>query len=558
MKRLLLPFLILLQAFFLLNARSVLTGDDIFVADSLSVADTMPADSAITDIVPADSSAFDSVSVVDSIPADTSALDSIPVLDSIPAVDSIPTLDSIPVVDSIPENKTAFVGDSIFGIELLNDSNIALLVINTNDAEEPSYERINAPDGLWGNTITNETKVPGKLQLSINGDTYYESGDFVKDSSGMTVKIRGNTSALNAKKPYKIKLQTKADLLGRGNDSLYAHKDWLLIYTNNISMKTLVGFWVNELMGLQWTPACRFVNVVMNGQYRGLYLLTEAVERGKSRLDVEKKSGYILESDAYWWKEDLYVQSNISRYVNYTFKYPDSDKITQEEFLYIEAELAKLMASLDDGTYTEYLDVESFVAWVLAHDLLGTYDSGGSNIYLTKKDSTAQSKFMMGNLWDFDTILKCTDEWGRIHRDPSPFFYPRLFSSSNKTFVRAYIEKWLNTGDAVVDNLINRIDSLKQSPLITSLEHYRPIDYMAQAWWESTLKNILDSYKVWFERRRMWMNEAVLALDFTVGVGNAVSDKPKESDIYDLSGRKVDATYRGIVVRNGRLYLQGH
>jgi len=129
--------------------------------------------------------------------------------------------------------------------------------------------------------------------------------------SGITLKIRGNTSAYGNIKPYKINLQTKADLLNRGNDETYADKDWILI--NGDKMNTIVGFKISELIGMSWTPAYQFVHVVLNGQFRGLYLLMESVKRNpRCRLDVDKESGYIFEHDAYWWKEDVYLQTRLS------------------------------------------------------------------------------------------------------------------------------------------------------------------------------------------------------------------------------------------------------
>ena len=112
----------------------------------------------------------------------------------------------------------------------------------------------------------------------------------------MRAVIRGNTTARAKKKPYKIKLQKKADLLLRGDDEKYGDKDWLLILDESLSAKT--GFKLNELAGMQWTPSYQYVNLILNGEYKGLYMLCESVERNKScRLNVDK-SGYIFEYDA--------------------------------------------------------------------------------------------------------------------------------------------------------------------------------------------------------------------------------------------------------------------
>lgn len=82
--------------------------------------------------------------------------------------------------------------------------------VNTVNGEEPTYERVDHPDGYFGSSITNVTKVNGRMFMMEGNDTLYDSGD-----EGMTIRVRGNTSAvLFLKKPYKIKLNKKADLLG--------------------------------------------------------------------------------------------------------------------------------------------------------------------------------------------------------------------------------------------------------------------------------------------------------------------------------------------------------
>ena len=142
---------------------------------------------------------------------------------------------------------------------------------------------------------------PLQIRSPWGGVIVYDSGNFLKGESGMTIKIRGNTSAYDEKKPYKIKLQKKADLLLRGEDNIYKDKNWLLIKDETLNAK--MGFKLNELLGFEWTPQYRYVNLVINGNYKGVYMLVEAITRNnKCRLCVDD-DGYIFEYDAYWWNE---------------------------------------------------------------------------------------------------------------------------------------------------------------------------------------------------------------------------------------------------------------
>ena len=101
-------------------------------------------------------------------------------------------------------------------------------------------------------------------------------------------------------------------MLGRG--STYADKDWALLKNDWCNLNTLVSLELCRLMGQPWTPAMKYVNLVFNGDYRGLYMLSETVERNKDcRINVGK-DGYVIESDPYWWNEDLSFDGVIDQY----------------------------------------------------------------------------------------------------------------------------------------------------------------------------------------------------------------------------------------------------
>lgn len=63
----------------------------------------------------------------------------------------------------------------------------------------------------------------------------------------------------------------------------------------------LVGLSVCRALDFPWTPNTKFLNVLINGNYKGLYHLIETVERADNRI-VTDKSGFVIENDAYWWK----------------------------------------------------------------------------------------------------------------------------------------------------------------------------------------------------------------------------------------------------------------
>ena len=399
-------------------------------------------------------------------------------------------------------SKSSFSED--VDIQEVKTAGLPVLFIDTENGEEPTCDEILPPEGYWGRSITNASKVPGRVRIERGGIILYDSGDYMKKESGMTVKIRGNGSAYQAKKPFKIKLEKKADMLCRGNENKYADKNWILIKDETLKFK--VGFKVNELLGLQWTPQYEYVNVVFNGEYRGMYMLLESVERNaKCRLNVDEGTGYIFELDAYWWNEDVYFASNLIEQLKYTFKYPDSDDVTQEQIDYIQGIVEIVENSLKDGTYPEYIDVESFASWIIGHELLGNYDGGGSNMYFTKYDNTDASKVLMGNMWDFDNIFNSTS-WANVH---NLHYFKSMFNNVNKEFVRTYKQKWLQFSENLFEKLIAYLDDYQLSEESAFFDNSIGLNNTRWHTHFTSVSSRVEEIKNWLSSRKEWLDANV-------------------------------------------------
>lgn len=452
------------------------------------------------------------------------------------------------------------MADDSFSIEELLNTGLPLVQIETVDGVLPTCDFVSAPEGCWGSGITNKTKVPSRMTIQKGTEMIYDSGDYVKDKSGLTIAIRGNSSAYSAKKPYKLKLQKKADLLMRGDDKTYKDKQWLLLKDDwSISLCSMIGWKVGELVGLQWTPKFQFVNVTINGDYKGVYMLAEAVKEKAGRLDIDVDSGYIIEYDAYWWNEDLSLdQGAYYSYapMRYTFKYPDSEDITNEQLDYIQQNINNVEAAIADGTYPDYIDIESFATWLLTHDILGTADNGGSNIYLTKYDNTEDSKLTMANLWDLDTIMKIEDSWATIHIMRGYYFY-WLFLNDNKAFAKAYVDKWNELSPTFVNQISSFLDDFAASDEAKALDLSRTLD--GQRWniVSRNVENEVEAAKTWFTNRKTWLDEHVAEIDLSTDINKLTSKKEASSQpVYHLSGyRMPSGSVNGIMVKNGKKYI---
>lgn len=448
---------------------------------------------------------------------------------------------------------------------------LPVLNITTENSQEPTCDFVSAPKGCLGMSITNAAKIKGRAQLILSetGRPAYDSGSPDDDKSGITIRLRGNSSAYEAKQSYKIKLRKKADLLLRGDDSTYADKDWVLVRDD--SLQALVGLQMNQLVGLQWAPAAAYVNVVLNGRYRGLYLLVEAVKRNtRCRLNVEK-SGYIFERDPYWWNAEKYVLAADTPHYNFTFKFPDEDDFTEADSLRMQRVVKDFEYSVPQGTYPKYIDVGSFAAWLLGHDVLGTYDSGGSNQYFTKRDSTSSSPIEMGCMWDFDSSLSrlLNSKWSRVHTG----YFASLLSSRNKRFARLYKAQWSDLEADIFDGIESLLDSVgggrRSGALAASIE----LDNKCWGNNNPALSVSVAHARSWFNARRLWLEKNVPAINDsepeqnpTLHAGETIKIQAEE---YDNGGREVgyhdhhatQGNYRsdndGVSLRTGNWYAAG-
>lgn len=447
--------------------------------------------------------------------------------------------------------------DSIIGFGL------PVVVVTTINGEEPTSENVDAPEGCFGQSIRNATKVPGRVVvISAAKDTLFDSGEYEKKKSGMTIKHRGNTSVvLTNKKPFKIKLQKKGDMLARG--SKHADKDWALL-NPHLRFNNVIATKILKMLGQPWVPEMQYVNLVFNGDYRGLYMLSETVERNtKCRVDVAD-DGYIIENDPYWWNEDKCFAAIIdTTHYKYTFKYPDTDDLTDSQLAYIKPAVEAMEQSIVDGTYDRTIDVGSFASWLLFHEIIDDWDAGGANRYLTKYDTTDSSKFHMGPAWDFDgAFINDISQWSALH---NAYCFGYLLASGNKSFAKAYVGKWDSVKDTLFDRLHDYLAAYRESAEAKAV--YRSWVKNELRWdatstmTEGEITAYLDDAISWLERRKPMLDSLMATID-TTSAADAITTARQESNnsgrvgkTYNIMGQQVSPQTKGIVIRDGRKRL---
>lgn len=137
-----------------------------------------------------------------------------------------------------------------------------------------------------------DTECYGDMKVEIpNGYTCEYANDKGKTNNLKTetysmeyIRGRGNSTWGTGKNPYKIKLDKKANLFNMGKN-----KHWVLLadYYDPSHIRNKITYWMGKKLGMAYTPECVYVDVVMNGQYYGSYLLSEQVRVGNSRVDID-------------------------------------------------------------------------------------------------------------------------------------------------------------------------------------------------------------------------------------------------------------------------------
>ena len=245
----------------------------------------------------------------------------------------------------------------------------------------------------------------------------YADGTMIQEETG-TSRLRGNASMAHPKKPYRIKFDASRRIFKNSDMRSPAKaKKWTLInnYSDKTLMRNLVAFEIARRMGMEYVPWSKPVDVVVNGEYRGCYQLTDQISVDPNRVDITEMmpsdtegefltGGYLLELDGYASKEVSWFTSIAGNPI--TVKSPDEDDITAEQMQYIrqtfnQMEVRILASNFADPQigFRTRLDETSLLRYILTEELTGNPDAFWS-CYITKE--RGDDKFRLGPVWDFD------------------------------------------------------------------------------------------------------------------------------------------------------------
>lgn len=241
---------------------------------------------------------------------------------------------------------------------------------------------------------------------TINRDEYIDCSVAVADPAGTfdtvidensTIKVRSHSSAHGKKQPYNFKFSSKQELLGLGKG-----KKWALLANmyDKTQLRNLLAFNFANDIGMPYVQQSTFVEVYLNGEYRGIYQLCEPVDVDKTKVDIDKSGNEALleiEPRA-GYSNDNWIRS--PRF-GLLLGFNEPEEPTDAQRAYYKDFLAAAEAAMDSGNYAElckYVDVESFANAYIVQELFkqADYTTSSTRFYI-KED-----KLYEGPVWDFD------------------------------------------------------------------------------------------------------------------------------------------------------------
>ncbi|NLZ72538.1 MAG: hypothetical protein GX905_01775, partial [Bacteroidales bacterium] len=335
------------------------------------------------------------------------------------------------------------------------------------------------------------------------------------------IRGRGNSTWGLPKKPFRLKLDEDAAILG-----LAEEKDWILLanYIDPTLMLNAVAFKIGELLELKYTNHVIPVDVTLNGKYIGNYMFTEQIERSKSRVNIHKKMGVLLELDINYDEDYQFISNNYGLPV--MIKDPDlsdydqaeSDVLLQkikDDFHKLESEIAS--SSFPNNNYKDLIDIESLVKYLIIYNLTQNMEINHPKSTYMYKDE--QGKYFMGPIWDFDWGFDYEGTFRHFGSYNKPLFRNLSSASKGYTFFTRFIEDpeikelykvtWEKFRTEKMDSLLEYIDFYADKITNSQKKDYQTWKSAPNYPGVTTYSNKVLQLKSWLEGRAYYIDSYV-------------------------------------------------
>jgi hypothetical protein len=413
---------------------------------------------------------------------------------------------------------------------IFTTSNLPIVVINTN-----------------GQTIVDDPRIVCDMGIIDNGYGVMNSiSDPFNDYNGkISIEYRGSSSQTFPKKPYALETQ---DSIGNNNNvsllGMPVENDWILYapYSDKALMRNFLTFDLGRKMG-HYAPRTVYCELVINGDYKGIYILMEKIKRDKDRVDIAKldaddlagdslTGGYIIKVDKYTgtggvdWLSDFPNISGGLLYIQY--HYPEATALQPQQLNYIEQYVDSFEYALNGLNfadtsigYAKYIDINSFIDFYIINEISKNIDGYRLSTYMHKDKQSKGGKLTMGPFWDFNLAFGNADycnggitsgwEVNGGCGGNNPFWFERLLDDTiyeNKLKCRW---EYLREKSFHQDSIFNFIDSMALYLIDAQQRNFQQWPTLGTYVWPnfyvgSTYQDELNFFKTWIGDRLLWID----------------------------------------------------
>ena len=403
-------------------------------------------------------------------------------------------------------------------------THLPIVTIDTNGQKIPGLEK-------------EEELIEADFNLYYNGKTSNRLTDKINLSSKIQIKYRGNSSLFFDKHQYLVKF-IKKDKSEKQVSLLNMKEENKWILNGPYLDKTLIrNYLAYNISGkiMDHVPEVRFCEVFLNGKYQGVYILVESISRTLTEVTRYKPnwangmSSYIIRLDRY--DEQNIMLDNLSKYSGKIIKdnainiiYPSEKDLTDSLLDYITNDFSKFekaLYSYDYKEYEKYIDVDSFVDYMIINEFFKNSDAGTHSTYLYKD---VRGKIHMGPVWDFNNAANNYVE--EIYSHTNFLFQDKAWYNmllKNEKFVNQvikrykelrktylsddYIQKYIDDTVAYLDDAITRNFEVWGYSFTESHNMLKPYERNYK-----TYEEALEQLKKYLNRRGEWLDENIETL----------------------------------------------
>jgi len=399
--------------------------------------------------------------------------------------------------------------------------------------------------GVSGGDTIPTGRIDASLRVVDNGEHQLNSpfGASTGFNGDVRIELKG---AADEKSAYSFELKNAA-----GEDYPYRllgmpkEEDWELVgpYSDKTLLRNALAYDIADDL-MEYAPRTKAVVLYINNEYKGIYILTEAIKRDDSRIDIanlkpdensgdDLTGGYIVELDAPSSNPDKGFLSDLDASAFYRYHTPADDEISTQQKTYIEGVLNNFERAIESGGFSavrNLIDIESFVDFILIQELGANSKAYGTNTFLYKDKDSKNSLIHAGPVWDFnrgfgnDNLCGGTSvqRWiiegasGRCGTTTGsvPFWGGKLWSDA--TFRGIVTSRWrsLRQNQLSNTNLRIRVDA-RSNPLLNEVDqNFSLYPILGQqigrnAFVGNTYAEEITYLRQWLVDRAIWMDGAI-------------------------------------------------